>query len=153
MAPAWRASTDGGSTTYDPGVSYKVGPEDVVVVDRDGRRVPPAGPGGLHGRLRQRRVMIAAGLALLEFLAVAWKHVGAVELVLFGLLVVAVYFFAGRQLPAGPLREAAWIVAFAQGLLALAAIAIPVTLFFVFLIAVVLLLIMLMRLLGERSRG
>ena len=53
----------------------------------------------------------------------------------------------------GPVREGAWIVAFAQGLLALVVVAIPVTLFFTFLIAVVLLLVLLMRLLGERSRG
>ncbi len=134
-------------------MSYQVGPEDVVVVDRDGRRMPPPGPGGLHGRIRSRRVMAAAVLALLEFLAVAYWEVGAFTLVLFGLLAVAVYMIAGRQLPQGALRETAWIIAFAQGLLALAAIAIPVTLFFVFLIAVVLLLVLLMRLLGERSRA
>ena len=51
------------------------------------------------------------------------------------------------------MREGAWIVAFAQGLLALVAVAIPVTLFFTFLIAVVVLLVLLMRLLGDRSRG
>ena len=134
-------------------MSYKVGPEDVVVVDRDGRRVPPPAPRGLHGRLRQRRVMLAAGLAAFEFLAVAWWHADAFTLVLFGLLAVTAYFFAGRQLPPGPVREGAWIVAFAQGLLALVVVAIPVTLFFVFLIAVILLLVLLMRLLGERSRG
>ena len=134
-------------------MSYKVGPEDVVVVDREGRRVPPPAPRGLHGKLRQRRVMLAAGLALLEFLAVVAWHASAWTLVLFGLLAIAAYFFAGRQLPPGPIREAAWIVAFAQGLLGLIVVLIPVTLFFVFLIAVVLLLVLLMRLLGERSRG
>ena len=135
-------------------MSYQVGPEDVVVVDRDGRRMPPpTGPGGLHGRIRSRRVLAAAVLALLEFLAVAYWEVGAFTLVLFGLLAVAAYMIAGRQLPQGVLRETAWILAFAQGLLALAAIAIPITLFFVFLIAVVLLLVLLMRLLGERSRA
>lgn len=134
-------------------MSYQVGPEDVVVVDRDGRRVPPAGPRGFHAKLRQRRVMLATGLAAIEFLAVAFWHADAFTLVLFGLLAVCVYVFAGRQLPAGPLREGAWIVAFAQGLLALIAVAIPVTLFFVFLFAVVVLLILLMRLLGERSRS
>ena len=133
-------------------MNYKVGPEDVVVVDRDGRRVPPPGPRGLHGKLRQRRVMLAACLAAVEFLAVAWWGVSAFTLVLFGLLAVAAYMFAGRQLPQGTLREGAWIVAFAQGLLAIIAVAIPVTLFFVFLTAVVLLLVLLMRLLGERSR-
>ena len=134
-------------------MSYKVGPEDVVVVDREGRRVPPPGPRGFHARLRQRRVMLAAGLALLEFLAVVAWHRSAWTLVLFGLLAIAVYFFAGRQLPQGPIREGAWIIAFAQGLLALIVVLIPVTLFFVFLIAIVLLLVLLMRLLGERSRG
>jgi hypothetical protein len=134
-------------------VSYKVGPEDVVVVDREGRRVPPPGPRGFHARLRQRRVMLAAGLALLEFLAVVAWGASAWTLVLFGLLAIAVYFFAGRQLPHGPIREGAWIIAFAQGLLGLIVVLIPVTLFFVFLIAVVLLLVLLMRLLGERSRG
>jgi hypothetical protein len=134
-------------------VSYQVGPEDVVVVDRDGQRVPPPGPRGFHAKLRQRRVMIAAGLAALEFLAVAFWKADAFTLVLFGLLAVCAYVFAGRQLPAGPLREGAWIVAFAQGLLALIVVAIPVTLFFVFLFAVIVLLVLLMRLLGERSRS
>jgi hypothetical protein len=134
-------------------VNYKVGPEDVVVVDRDGRRVPPPGPRGLHGKLRRRRVLLAAGLAAIEFLGVAFWHADLLALVLFALLAVAAYWFAGRQLPQGSIREGAWIVAFAQGLLALVAVAIPVTLFFVFLIAVVVLLVLLMRLLGDRSRG
>jgi hypothetical protein len=134
-------------------VSYKVGPEDVVVVDRDGRRVPPPGPRGFHAKLRQRRVMLAGVLALIEFLGVAWWGADVFTLVLFGLLAVAAYLFAGRQLPQGALREGAWIVAFAQGLLALIVVAIPVTLFFVLVFAVVVLLVLLMRLLGERSRG
>ncbi len=134
-------------------MSYQIGPEDVVVVDREGRRVPPAGPRGFHAKLRQRRVLLAGGLALLEFLAVAYWHASVFTLVLFGLLAIAAYWYAGRKLPQGPVREGAWIVAFAQGLLALIVIAIPVTLFFVFLLAVVALLVLLMRLLGERSRG
>jgi hypothetical protein len=134
-------------------VSYKVGPEDVVVVDRDGRRVPPQGPRGLHAKLRQRRVLLAGILAAIEFLGVALWHADLLALVLFALLAVAAYWFAGRQLSPGAIREAAWIVAFAQGLLALVAVAIPVTVFFVFLIAVVVLLVLLMRLLGDRSRG
>jgi hypothetical protein len=134
-------------------VNYKVGPEDVVVVDRDGRRVPPPGPRGFHAKLRQRRVMLAAGLAAIEFLGVAVWHADLLALVLFALLAVAAYWFAGRKLPPGSIREGAWIVAFAQGLLALVAVAIPVTLFFVFLIAVVVLLVLLMRLLSDRSRG
>ncbi len=134
-------------------MNYKVGPEDVVVVDRDGRRVPPAGPRGLHGALRQRRVMLAAGLAGLEILAVLTWGASTFTLVLFALLAVAAYYFVGRQLPRGALREGAWIVAFAQGLLALVVVAIPVTVFFVLLLAVVVLLVLLMRLLGERSRG
>ena len=134
-------------------MNYKVGPEDVVVVDRDGKRVPPPAPRGLHARLRQRRVMLAAGLAVIEFVAVAFWHADLFALVLFALLAVAAYWFAGRKLPPGPLREGAWIVAFAQGLLALVAVAIPVTVFFVFLIAVVVLLVLLMRLLADRSRG
>jgi hypothetical protein len=134
-------------------VNYKIGPEDVVVVDREGRRVPPPGPRGLHAKLRQRRVILAAGLAALEFLGVAVWHADLLALVLFALLAVAAYWFAGRQLPQGTIREAAWIVAFAQGLLALVAVAIPVTVFFVFLIAIVVLLVLLMRLLGDRSRG
>ena len=97
--------------------------------------------------------MLAAGLAALEFLAVRAWGASTFTLVLFGLLAVAAYFFVGRQLPQGAMREGAWIVAFAQGLLALVVVAIPVTLFFVFLIAVVVLLVLLMRLLGERSRG
>jgi hypothetical protein len=137
-------------------VSYQVKPEDVVVVDRDGRQVPPRGPRGprgIHARLRQRRVGLAAALAAIEFLAVAVWRADAFALVLFALVVVAAYWFLGRQLPPGPIREGAWIVAFAQGLLAFIVVLIPVTLFFVFLIAVVALLVFLMRLLGDRSTG
>jgi len=115
--------------------------------------VPPPAPRGFHGVLRQRRVLLAAGLALIEFLGVAIWGASVFVLVLFGLLAVAAYFFLGRQLPQGPLREGAWIVAFAQGLLALVVVAIPVTLFFVLLLAVVVILVLLMRLLGERSRS
>jgi hypothetical protein len=134
-------------------VSYQVGPEDVVVVDRDGRRVPPQAPRGFHAKLRSRRVLIAACLAALEFLAVAKWGASLFALVLFALLAVAAYVFAGRNLPPGPVREGAWIVAFAQGLLALVAVLIPVTIFFVLVFAVVVLLVLLMKLLGERSRG
>jgi hypothetical protein len=134
-------------------VNYQVGPEDVVVVDRDGNRVPPPAPRGLHAKLRQRRVLLAASLAAVEFLAVAFWGADLLALVLFALLAVTAYWFMGRKLPPGPVREGAWIVAFAQGLLALIAVAIPVTLFFTFLIAVVVLLVLLMRLLGDRSRG
>lgn len=134
-------------------MSYKVGPEDVVVVDRDGKRVPSPSPRGLHARLRQRRVLLAAGLAAIEFLAVAVWGADLYVLVLFALLAVTAYWFAGRRLPPGPVREAAWILAFAQGLLALAAVLIPVTVFFIFVAAVVVLLVLLMRLLGDRSRG
>ena len=134
-------------------MSYQVGPEDVVVVDRDGRRVPPPGPRGLHAKLRLRRVLLAGILAAIEFLGVAFWLADLLALVLFALLAVTAYWFVGRQLPQGSLREGAWIVAFAQGLLALVAVAIPVTVFFVFLIAVVVLLVLLMRLLGDRSRG
>jgi hypothetical protein len=134
-------------------VSYKVGPEDVVVVDRDGRRVPPQAPRGFHAKLRSRRVLLAGILAALEFLAVANWGASLFVLVLFALLAVAAYVFAGRNLPPGAVREAAWIVAFAQGLLALVAVLIPVTIFFVLVFAVVVLLVLLMKLLGERSRG
>jgi hypothetical protein len=134
-------------------VNYQVGPEDVVVVDRDGNRVPPPGPRGFHAKLRQRRVLLAASLAAIEFLAVAFWGADLLALVLFALLAVTAYWFMGRKLPPGPVREGAWIVAFAQGLLALVAVAIPVTLFFTLLIAVVVLLVLLMRLLGDRSRG
>ena len=115
--------------------------------------MPPPGPRGLHAKLRQRRVLLAGVLAAIEFLGVAFWHADLLALVLFALLAVAAYWFAGRQLPPGSIREGAWIVAFAQGLLALVAVAIPVTVFFVFLIAVVVLLVLLMRLLGDRSRG
>ena len=134
-------------------MSYQVGPEDVVVVDRDGQRVPPPGPRGLHAKLRQRRVLLAGILAAIEFLGVAFWHADLLALVLFALLAVTVYWFMGRKLPPGLVREVAWIVAFAQGLLALVAVAIPVTVFFTFLIAVVVLLVLLMRLLADRSRG
>jgi hypothetical protein len=134
-------------------VSYEVGPDEIVVVDRDGGRVPPPSPRGLHARLRQRRVLLAAGLAAIEFLAVAVWGADLFVLVLFALLAVTAYWFAGRRLPPGPLREAIWILAFAQGLLALAAVLIPVTVFFIFVAAVVVLLVLLMRLLGDRSRG
>jgi len=134
-------------------VNYQVGPEDVVVVDRDGRRVPPPAPRGFHAKLRSRRVVIAAVLAALEFLAVARWGASLFVLVLFALLAVTVYVFAGRNLPPGPVREAAWILAFAQGLLALVAVLIPVTIFFVLVFAVIVLLVLLMKLLGERSRA
>jgi hypothetical protein len=134
-------------------VSYQVGPEDVVVVARDGKRVPPPGPRGFHAKLRSRRVMIAGILAALEFIAVAQWHRNIFVLVLFALLAVAAYVFAGRNLPPGPVRETAWIIAFAQGLLALVAVLIPVTIFFVLIFAFVVLIVLLMKLLGDRSRG
>ena len=134
-------------------MSYQVGPEDVVVVDRDGRRVPPPGPRGFHAKLRSRRVLLAGLLAGLELLAVLKWNLGLFELVLFALLAVCAYVFAGRNLPEGPTREGAWIVAFAQGLLALIAVLIPVTIFFFLVFGVVVLLVLLMRLLSERNRG
>jgi hypothetical protein len=87
-------------------VSYKVGPEDVVVVDRDGKRVPPPEPRGLHAKLRQRRVLLAAGLAAIEFLAVAFWHADLLVLVLFALLAVTAYWFAGVSCRPVRAREA-----------------------------------------------
>ena len=86
--------------------------------------------------------MLAAGLAALEILAVADLRPSTFTLVLFALLAVAAYYSSpGASCRAGALREGAWIVAFAQGLLALVVVAIPVTVFFVFLLAVVVLLV------------
>ena len=78
-------------------MSYQVGPEDVVVVDRDGKRVPPPGPRGFHAKLRQRRVLLAASLAAVEFLAVAFWGADLLVLVLFALLAVTRVLVHGAQ--------------------------------------------------------
>ena len=134
-------------------MSYQVGPEDVVVVDRDGQRVPPPGPRGFHAKLRQRRVMIAAGLATIEFLAVAFWHADAFTLVLFGILAIAAYSSPAASCRRAPCARARGSSPSPRDSSRSSSSLIPVTLFFTFLIAVVLLLVLLMRLLGERSRG
>ena len=88
--------------------------EDVVVVDREGRRVPPQRPRGFHGeaapaprdarrRARRTRDPGRAGLGREHVHARALRPARAGRVLL-----------RRPPLPQGALREGAWIVAFAQ---------------------------------------
>jgi hypothetical protein len=134
-------------------VSYNVRPEDVVVVDRQGRPIPPRGPdSGAAAWLRRYRLRIALAIAVVETVLLLAGSVHVWELVLLGIAAVAFHLTVGRNLRAPLLRQLSWIVAFSQGLVALLPAAVGTAVVAFVVVGTVVLLIALMVLLGERSR-
>jgi hypothetical protein len=133
-------------------MSYQVRPEDVVVVDARGGGRPPEELPRLAAWIRRYRFRLALALALVEIIVFALGSVNRFALLAIAILIIVGYLWFGRSLPSATLRQVAWVIAFAQGLVALFPLALGLSLFVIGIVAVVGLLIMMMLLLGERSR-
>lgn len=131
-------------------MKYEVRPEDVVVIDRRGNRVPPPPEPGLHGWLAARRFPAVALLAFAEFLAVAFGRVSVPALVLVGGGALAGYLWVGRRVRQPFVRLVLWIIAMAQGLLALLSVIIPVGIVIAAIVGLIVLIIAVMVALGDR---
>ena len=133
-------------------MTYEVRPEDVVVLDRHGNRVPPSRPPGLHGWLAERRLPAIALLAFAEFLAVAVGKVSLLTLVLVGGGALVAYIGGGHRVRNPFARLVLSIVAMAQGMLVLLSVIIPVGVAIATIVAVLVLFIVVMAWLGNRHR-
>jgi hypothetical protein len=133
-------------------MSYQVRPEDVVVVDARAGGRPPEELPRVAAWIRRYRFRLALALALFEVIVFALGSVNRFALLAVAILIILGYISFGRSLPSATLRQVAWVVAFAQGLVALFPLALGLSLFVIGIVAVVALLIMMMLLLGERSR-
>jgi hypothetical protein len=132
-------------------VSYQVRPQDVMVVDPlTGRPVPPPEP-RLAAWIRQRRLKLAAALALVEIVLLLVGDVAGRHLLIVGLVAVLGYFLLRDRLPP-TLRQVAWVLAFAQGLVALLPAFIGFSLFVLGIVALLGLLVLMMVLLGDREK-
>jgi hypothetical protein len=83
--------------------------------------------------LRARRLRIALWIAVIEGVLVVFDIVPGWVALVVGAIVVAFYFFVGRQLRADTIRQASWVAAASQLMVAL----IPVLLFVVGTLAII----------------
>jgi hypothetical protein len=132
---------------------YEVKPKDVFVVRTGGRRGPPRPPEpGLAGWLRRNRFRLALGVIVVEGVLAAVYDVSPFLLLVLAIAFVALYMVNRQRLTHPAIRNAAWILAFSQGVVAIIPLFVTVTVFALVVVGIVVLLIMLMLLLGERSR-
>ncbi|MFN8110883.1 MAG: hypothetical protein U0Y82_13720 [Thermoleophilia bacterium] len=85
---------------------------DLPVIDEPPRGMVPR----LALWLRQRRLFLAACLALLEVAYIIFGHPGTLMMTVFALLLLVVAVLGMQRVPAGIPRDALMIVAIAQGL-------------------------------------
>jgi hypothetical protein len=88
--------------------------------------------------LRARRLRIALWIAVVEGLLVVFDVIPGWVALVVGALVVAFYFFVGRELRSDTIRQASWVAAASQLMVAL----IPVLLFVVGTLAIIALAIL-----------
>jgi hypothetical protein len=132
---------------------YEVKPKDVFVVRAGGRGGAPLPPEpGLAGWLRRNRFRLAIALIVVEGILAAVYDVSPFLLLVLAIAFVALYMAYRTRLTHPAIRNAAWILAFSQGVVAIIPLFVTVTVFALVVVGIVVLLIMLMLLLGERSR-
>ncbi len=102
----------------------EVDPADVRVVGtRDGFDGRPPGPTtGPGAWLRRYRLRLAGGLALLEAILFAF-HWGRTVLLAAAVIAILVHWFITPRIPSYTFRQASWIIAFAQALVAICSVA------------------------------
>ena len=132
-------------------MSYRVDPEDVYVLDADGRSIEPP-PGKVGAWLRRYRLRIALVVGVVEAIILwGWHHWFFGSLLALVIAITAVYAYVryARNLKNQTLRQVAWIVAFSQGVAALIPAAIGFVAFSLVIFGVIALLVLLMILLGR----
>jgi hypothetical protein len=85
--------------------------------------------------LRARRLRLALWIAVIEGVLVVFDLIPGWTALVVGAIIVAFYFFVGRELRSDTIRQASWVAATSQLLVAL----IPVLLFVVGTVAIVVL--------------
>jgi hypothetical protein len=132
---------------------YQVSPKDVFVIRRGGRGGPPPPPEpGLAGWLRRNRFKLSLAVIVVEGILAAVYGLSVWLLIAIAVAFVAVYIFNRQRLRSPVVRNAAFILAFSQGIVAIIPLFVTVTVFAIVIVGVVVVLIMLMLALGERSR-
>ena len=130
---------------------YEVRPEDIIVLGPGGAAPPPS-QAGLGAWLRRHRVRLAQIVAVAELLVLVFADVDEKLVVLAGIVVVVAYLAVGSSLRPPALRQAAWILAFAQALVGLFPLIIGFSLFVLAAVALLALLVLTMVMLGDRGR-
>jgi hypothetical protein len=130
-------------------MGYQVRPEDIYVLDADGRSIEPP-PGKVGGWLRRYRLRFAVGLGVVEaVLLYVWGHwlFGSLLALILAITAVYAYMRFARSLRSQVVRQLAWIVAFGQGIAALVPIVAGFVVFGLVVFGVIALLVLLMLLL------
>jgi hypothetical protein len=133
---------------------YQVKPKDVFVLRSGGRRGgPPLPPEpGVAGWLKRNRFKLSLAVIVVEGVLAAVYDVSPFLLLAFAIAFVALFMVYRKRLRSPAIRNAAWILAFSQGVVAIIPLFITVTVFAIVIVGAVVALIMIMLLLGERSR-
>jgi hypothetical protein len=132
---------------------YKVSPKDVFVIGRGGRGGAPTPPEpGVAGWLRRNRFKLALAVIVIEGVLAAVYDLSVWLLIAVAIGFVALYIVNRQRLRSPVVRNAAFILAFSQAVVAIIPLFVTVTVFAIVIVGVVVVLIMLMLALGERSR-
>jgi hypothetical protein len=133
---------------------YKVDPKDVFVVRRfgGGGRAPRPPEPGLAGWLRRFRFRLALALIVVEGVLAAVYDVSVYLLIVLAIAFLALYIVNRQRLRSPVVRNAAFILALSQSVVAIVPLFVTVTIFAIVIVAAVVLVIFVMLALGERSR-
>jgi heme A synthase len=133
---------------------YEVKPKDVFVIRAGGRggRAPQPPEPGLAGWLRRNRFKLALAIIVIEGVLAAVYDISPFLLLVFAVAFVGLYIVYRTRLTNPTIRNAAFILAFSQAVVAVIPLFITVTVFAIVIVAAVAVVIMVMLLLGERSR-
>jgi hypothetical protein len=99
---------------------------------------PPGFRDRLSSRLRGRRLLFAAILAGLEVIAALVWRGNALLLTLLALIVLVLAVYGATRLGPGPLRDALWIIAIAQGIVVVIPLLVGVSAIMALLVGVLL---------------
>jgi hypothetical protein len=130
---------------------YELKPKDVFVLRRGGGPPRPPEP-GIAGWLKRNRFKLALGLIIVEGILAAIYDISPFLLLVFAVAFVGLYLVYRTQLTNPAIKNAAFILAFSQAIVAVIPLFITVTVFAIVIVAAVVIAVMVMLLLGERSR-
>jgi heme A synthase len=133
---------------------YQAKPRDVFVIRSGGRGSrPPAPPEpGIAGWLKRNRFKLGLAIIVIEGVLAAIYDISPFLLLVFAIVFVALYIVYRTRLTNPAVRNAAFILAFSQAIVAVIPLFITVTVFAIVIVAAVVVVILVMLLLGERSR-
>jgi hypothetical protein len=132
---------------------YQVKPKDVFVLRTGGRRGGPPRPPepGVAGWLRRNRLRLALGVILVEGVLAVVYDIPWYLLFAIAVGLVALVIANRRRLRTPVIRNAAWILALSQGIVAFVPLFVT-SVIAILIVCAVVVLIMVMVALGERAR-